>query len=143
MRRDLALVRAATDLVAADLRRALGPPWACRVDDDWVLAISDGPRTEVSLLDREVDDEQWFVNAHWSAEQQRGALAVEATEAVASEALEMLRVLDAGPLTCPTHGSGLDACEGVWFCGGGHDVAFVGRLGTERPFENPDPGEAG
>lgn len=138
MLRDLAQVRAATRLVAADLRRALGEPWSCRLDDDWALTVSDGVRTESSLLNSRVEDEAWYVNERWSEEEQRAALEAEAGEAVATEVVELLRVLGAGPLTCPQHGSRIGTCEGVWHCEGasGHDVALVGRLGTHRPFDD-------
>ena len=133
MLRDLAQVRAATELVAADVRRVLGEPWSCWLDDDWVLTVSDGARTESSLLNSRVEDEAWYVNERWSDEDQRAALDAEAAEAVATEVVEILRVLGAGPLTCPQHDSRLGSCEGVWYCEGvnGHDVALVGRLGVD------------
>lgn len=124
------------ELVVDDLRRVLGPTWSCELSDDWVLTVSDGARAESSLLDREVEDESWYVNSTWSPEQQHAALAVEATEVVSSEVLEVLRVLVTSPLTCPEHGANLGACESVWYCERlqGHDVAFVGCLGTDEPF---------
>ena len=133
MLRDLAQVRAATEFVTADLRRVLGGSWSCRLDDDWVLTVSDGARTEASLLTGEIEDEAWYVNERWSDEDQRAALDAEAGEAVATEVIELLRVLGAGPLRCPQHGAELGSCEGVWYCEGvtGHDVALIGRLGVD------------
>jgi hypothetical protein len=77
--RDIAQVRGGVELVAADLRRVLGPTGSCEVSDDWVLTVSDGARAEPSMLDREVDDAAWYVDSTWTPEQQ-AALAVEATE---------------------------------------------------------------
>lgn len=136
MLRDIAQVRGVAELVAADLRRVLGPTWSCEVSDDWVLTVSDGARAEPSMLDREVEDEEWYVDSSWAPEQQEAALAVDATEVVASEVLEVLRVLGTARLTCPEHGADLGACESVWYCESalGHDVAFVGCLGTDEPF---------
>lgn len=136
--RDFDQVRAATELVAADLRRVLGGSWSCRLDDHWVLTVSDGARAEASLLGSEVEDEAWYVNERWPEEEQRAALDAEAGEAVATEVIELLRVLGAGPLTCPQHGAELGSCEGVWYCEGatGHDVALIGRLGTDRVFDD-------
>jgi hypothetical protein len=142
--RDIAQVRGGVELVVADLRRVLGPTWSCEVSDDWVLTVSDGVRAEPSMLDREVEDEAWYVDSAWTPEQQQAALAVEATEAVASEVLEVLRVLGTSRLTCLEHGADLGACESVWYCERlqGHDVAFVGCLGTDQPFAGAVGGES-
>jgi hypothetical protein len=79
--RELGRLQNAASLVQADLRRSLGADWVCAVDGDFILLISDGQRTEVSMLSRELEDSARYVRADLTDEQQAAALDAEADEA--------------------------------------------------------------
>lgn len=134
MLRQTAHLRAAAGLVEQDLRTAFGPAWSCVLEDGLVLTVTDGIRTERSMLPAEVSDESWYVNSAWSGSEQQAVLESEALEVVALEVQEILDVLDRVRLACPEHRGDLEACTHVWYCREGHDVALVGRLGGRDPW---------
>lgn len=140
MLRQTAHLRAAAGLDEQDLRTALGPTWSCVLEDDLVLTVTDGTRTERSMLPAEVSDESWYVNSAWSESEQQAVLESEAMEVVALEVQEILDVLDRARLACPEHHGDLEACTHVWYCRDGHDVALVGRLGAPDPWGTGDAG---
>ena len=131
MDRDPLRLRRAPGLVEADLCRTTGAPWRCEISADLVLTVTDGQQSESVLLEREIQDEEWYVDERAFPEELDAALDDEAAEAVADEVLEVLRALDVPWPLCIAHGALMGSCSGVWFCEGppGHDVAEVGALG--------------
>jgi len=131
VKRDQAAVRAAVGRVESDLRRTLDPAWSCALDDDWVLTVNDGMRTEVSGLAGDVEDESWYFESDQTPSERAAAQAAEADELVATEVAEILRVLGVGWPVCPQHARLMSNCEGWWLCSGppSHDVATAGTLG--------------
>ncbi|MDP9167099.1 MAG: hypothetical protein M3O32_13715 [Actinomycetota bacterium] len=132
MDRDLDLLRKAATDVAADLDRVSGARWQCQVGDDYVLTVTFGDASESVLLERRVEDEEWYLAANLTREQQAEALEADAAEAVADETLEVLRVGQWPAPQCGEHGRALMVCSGTWLCNGppAHDVAAVGTLGV-------------
>jgi hypothetical protein len=96
-----------------------------------VLRVSDGERTEHVALERDVEDEEWFVPADATAADVEDGLAADADEVIASETAEALRALGLHWPLCAAHERVLTSCSGVWTCDGppDHDVAVVGSLG--------------
>jgi hypothetical protein len=117
--------------VQSDLRRTLSANWICAVDEEFVLSMSDGRDTEASMLSREFQDPDWYIRADITDAEQAAALDAEAEEAVADEALEVLRVMGVTWPVCTEHDRPMMCCEGEWLCNGEppHAVALVGDLG--------------
>ena len=130
VQRDVRRLRDAALRVQRDLRRASGDAWECAVDGDYVLTLRRADATESVMLERDLEDEAWYVRAEFSDEQQASALDADADDVVASEAIEVLRVLGWSAPLCGDHNKPLSVCSGVWLCEGppGHDVAVVGEL---------------
>lgn len=130
MQRDVQRLRDAALRVQGDLRRASGDDWECAVDGDYVLTLRRADATESVLPERDLEDEAWYVRPECSHEQQALALDADADEVVASEAIEVFRVLGWSAPHCGDHNRSLSLCTGVWLCQGppGHDVAVVGEL---------------
>jgi hypothetical protein len=130
MDRDPALLRRSAQRLSADLQVALGDGWVCAVDESLVLTVTGPAGSESTLLEREVAD--FFVpDASWPEEQRVAALEEDADDVVASEALEVLRVLQVPGPVCPQHGEAFSSCSSVWVCPEGHDGPFIGEL-TKR-----------
>jgi hypothetical protein len=125
------LRKAATD-VAADLRRMSSAQWDCQVGDDYVLTVSFGDASESVLLQREIEDEEWYVAPEFTPEEKAQALEMDAAEAVAEETLEVLRAQQWPWPQCAKHRRPLMVCSGTWLCNGppAHELAVVGALGV-------------
>jgi hypothetical protein len=126
------LVRAATR-VEADLRRTTGRPWTCSVDSELVLTITDGVIARIVVLEREVEDEEWFVRPGANPAEVSAGLDADASELVGGEAAEAMTDLGLEWPVCPEHSRVLGSCSGWWYCDGPspedyHDVAEVGLL---------------
>lgn len=119
-----------SDLLSADLQRALGERWEVAVADGPTLIVTDGERTERVLFAGDVDVDAWPEDA-WRDEYREHTLADDASEAVAEELFDVLRLWDVSFSPCPTHTSPLvDVCSMTWVCPGppSHDLAPVGSL---------------
>ncbi len=131
VKRELDTFRAAAARVQADLQRTLDRKWSCTIDDTWVLTVGNNEQREVSALDDEVEDEEWYLGSDQTPVELAAALDAEAEEAVAIEAVEVLRVLGIEWPICGKHRRSMTNCEGSWVCNGPptHDVALTGELG--------------
>jgi hypothetical protein len=132
--RDPARLTAAAERVQADLRRTTGRPWACSVDSEFVLRVTDGVADQRLLLESAVEDEDWFAPSDVTAEELSAGLDADADELLASEVAEALRTLGITWPACVEHRRVMGACEGWWYCEGDpyHDVAEVGALEQEQ-----------
>jgi hypothetical protein len=131
MKRELDTVRAAAARVQADLQRTVDQGWSCTIDDTWVLAVGSAEQREFSALDDEVEDEAWYLGPGQTSVERAAALDADADEVVATEVVEVLRVLGIEWPTCGEHKRPMMNCEGSWICNGppGHGVAVAGELG--------------
>ena len=128
MDRDPNRLRQAANLIAQDLARTTTERWSCEVDDDLVLTVARGERQEQVLIDRRVVEESWPLDA-WSDEHHQFTLVDDATETVAEEVRQVLRVWGITWPICPFHDERLFVCGTTWVCGPGrHDMAAVGEL---------------
>jgi hypothetical protein len=130
VKRELARLAAAAARVEADLRRTMDKPWACSVDSDYLLSVTDGVVTEHVRLEAEVEDEDWFTPPGMTAAELSGGLDADANETLATEVKEALWVLGVTWPMCPEHRQIMGVCAGWWYCEGEpyHDVADVGSL---------------
>jgi hypothetical protein len=131
VQRDIETLRLSVSRVEADLNRTLGASWTCTIDDQYRLTVAHGDQTEMSLLQSDVEDEQWYVKSDQAREERAAALEADADEAVATEVTEILHVMGIVWPTCPQHSEPLWNCEGWWGCNGpdSHDIALLGSLG--------------
>ncbi|MFB6724186.1 hypothetical protein ACFCV3_28670 [Kribbella sp. NPDC056345] len=129
MERDLDRLEAVAKLLTRDMRRTLGKGWWCRLDDPYVVTVTDGRRTERVLLDARVDEENWPAEA-WAAGLREHTMADDAADAVAGEVLEVMRLWDIGWPLCTEHGRVADVCSSTWVCPGprSHDLGLLGAL---------------
>ena len=130
--RSLPHLRISAERVATDLRFALGDGWSCVVDDAFVLRVS-GPSVtdQVALATHVTDLDE--PDPTWSKAQLSSVLEEDADEAIAGEALEVLRAVGVTGPRCEEHGEPLGSCLSVWICPVGHDGPFVGDLGRSNP----------
>ena len=95
-----------------------------------ILVVTDGQRTERVMLDDGVDLDAWPEDA-WSEPYREHTLDDDASEAVAAELFEVLRLWNVPFAPCPEHSSPLvDVCSMTWTCPGrpALDLAQVGSL---------------
>jgi hypothetical protein len=97
---------------------------------DYLLSITDGGLSARVQLEREVEDEDWFVRAEATPSELSAGLDADADEAVAYEVTEGLVDVGVTWPVCPDHQRAMGACSGLWYCEGEpyHDVAEVGSL---------------
>jgi hypothetical protein len=131
MKRELGTLRAAAARVEADLQRTVDRGWSCTIDDTWVLTVGNADRQEVSALEDEVEDEEWYLGPDQTPLERAAALDADADEVVASEVVEVLRVLGIEWPLCGEHNRSMMNCSGDWICNGppSHGVALAGELG--------------
>ena len=119
--------------VEADLRRTTGRPWTCSVDPGLVLTLTDGVVTRRVLLESEVEDEGWFVQAEADTDEVSAGLDADADEVLAYEVSEAMTDLGVQWPVCQEHRRAMGSCSGWWYCEGEstesyHDIAEVGSL---------------
>jgi hypothetical protein len=103
VKRDRARLSAAAGRVEADLRRTTQQPWTCFVADDYTLHVTAGGLSSKVLLEADVEDEEWFAPAEASPADVDDGLDADADELLASEAVELMRVLGITWPVCPDH----------------------------------------
>ncbi len=132
MKRDMERLGRVGELFDADLKRALGAVWAVAISDGPILTMTDGQRTERVLFDSDVALDNWPDDA-WAEPYREHTLDDDASEAVAAELFEVIRLWNVPFPSCPDHGPTLiDVCSMTWTCPGppAHDLSSVGLLGT-------------
>ena len=129
LEREVRWLQRAAVKVEADLRRALGGEWSCRVDDAFILTLAGPAGTESLLLDDVSDNYFHLPEDHVSPEDLEGWREEDAHEAVATESLEALRALGVDGPRCRVHDQPLEACCFGWTCPEGHDGPLIGELG--------------
>jgi hypothetical protein len=132
VKRDLVHLRRVGDLFDADLKRAFGSEWAVTVTEGPILSVTNGQRTERVLFNDDVAMDNWPEEA-WSDLYREHTLDDDASEALADELFEVLRLWSVPFPICSEHGqSRTDVCSMTWTCSGppGHDLAQVGNLGA-------------
>ncbi len=134
MKRELGTLRAAAARVEADLQRTVDNGWSCTIDDTWVLTVGNAQQQEASALVDEVEDAAWYLGRDQTPVERAAALDADADEAVASEVVEVLRVLGIEWPTCGEHNRSMMNCSGDWICNGppSHAVALAGELGKRH-----------
>jgi hypothetical protein len=145
VQREPARLVAAAGRVQADLRRTTGHPWTCTIDDDLVLTVSDGVRSEQLALVAEVEDEAWYAPAGATPGELGAGLDADADEVVGTEVAEALRALGLSWPVCADHARVLGNCSGAWCCPGEpqHDIAEAGQLPGGAAGARPVPDSAG
>jgi len=131
VKREHARLVAAAGRVQEDLRRTTAQPWVCSLSADYVLTLTDGVMIRRLVLESEVEDEDWFVNAG-TADAGAG-LDADADELLAYEVAEAMTDLGFEWPVCQEHRRAMGSCSGWWYCEGEssesyHDIAEVGSL---------------
>lgn len=130
VKRDLERLRRVGELLDADIKRALGTEWAVTVSDGPILTMTDGDRTESVLIDGDVAVDNW-PNDAWAEPFREDTLDDDASEALAGELFEVVRLWDVPFSACPDHDEALiDVCSMTWTCSGPpeHDLSPLGSL---------------
>ena len=135
-----------------DLRAVFEGTWRLQVDDDLVMSVTWGERSEsVQLGDPLIEaewlhDEGWFEESGLPVEQDLEDLLDEvALEYLAAELSEVLAVWGYDSPACPVHDRPLGACGREWFCDGppAHSLPIgeIADLSGDR--ETPEPALVG
>jgi hypothetical protein len=131
VKRDTSRVQGFANRLSEDLKRGLGQQWALGIDDGLVLTVTNCNATERVLLDADVALDNWPDEA-WEPRYREFTLDDDASEALAGELFEVLRLWAVSWPSCPQHGRPVDVCGTTWTCPGmpPHDLAQVGSLGV-------------
>jgi hypothetical protein len=131
VQREIGKLRLSAARAEADLNGTLDGSWTSTIDDRYVLTISNGEVTEFGRIPSHIEDEDWYIKPDQTLEERATALQADADEAVATEAIEILRAVGILWPTCPQHCKQLWNCMGWWGCNGpeSHDIARLGSLG--------------
>ncbi len=128
-------LRDAAAPLVRDLEALFGAPWHLRVDEDLVMTVATGERSEsvrlgepLSEVDRPECDGPLEDGGLPSAEDQPAVLGEVALEYLAAELSEVLSLWGYDHPNCPMHDRPLGACGREWFCDGppAHSVTIGG-----------------
>lgn len=131
MLRDLGTLRRWAAALEGDLRECRPGRWGVAVDDAYVLTVTHDGRSEQVYLGELVDEESFSAGPWWEPDQREATLDFEASEAVAGDLLEVLRLWDVDRALCPEHEAASWVCCATWLCPGQpfHQLGTVGTLG--------------
>jgi hypothetical protein len=108
-----------------DLRAVFDGTWRLQVDDDLVMSVAWGERSESVQLGAPLSEAEWLRDEGWFEESGLPAgqdledlLDEVALEYLAAELSEVLAVWGYDSPACPVHDRPLGACGREWFCDG-------------------------
>ncbi len=145
-------LRDAAPHLVRDLQASFDATWDLRVNDDLVMTLAWGERTEAVQLGDPLKEAEWLQDDGWFEEgglptgkDLEELLDEVALEYLAAEVSEVLDLWGCSWPGCPVHGRPLGACGREWFCDGppAHSllIGAIADLSADR--EPPIPLDAG